>query len=482
MSDMQKIFIGGVFYTAVAKYSGILISLIVSAILSRILTPDDFGTIALAMVFIAFFSILSDIGISTAIVQKKELNRQDLSSIFSLTLYLALVSASLFFFASSFISACYKEPVLRNICRLLSIHLFFSIANIVPNGLLRKEKAFKFIAYRTLAVQLLGGALAIFAVFQGFGIYTLLIAPLFSSVAIFVISYRKNRIPFSFQICLASIQKIFSYSIFQFLFNLINYFSRNLDILLIGKYFGVNSLGFYEKSYRLMLLPLSNITHVLSAVIHPVFSDYQNDTNYITNVYLKLIKLLAFIGFPLSVFLFFNARELIFLLFGAQWEKSILLFQFLSFSVGFQMIVSSSGAIFQTANATKFLFIDGLLSTLFTILCLFVGLFVAKDLNYVALLISLSFIANFFKSFFILFRYVLKEKFLRFIRQLILPAGLACLLGFVLYFVDTIVDANLFISLSIKSAVSLLLTVGFIHYFKIYDLAGLLKKYGISRN
>lgn len=479
---MQKVFMGGVFYTAVAKYSGILISLIVTAILSRMLTPDDFGTIAVAMVFIAFFSILSDIGISTAIVQKKELNPQDLSSIFSLTLYFALVSAILFFVASSFISAGYGEPVLNNICRLLSIHLFFSIANIVPNGLLRKDKAFKFIAYRTLTVQLLGGALAIFAVFQGFGIYALLVAPLFSSLTIFVISYLKNRIPFSFQIRLASIQKIFSYSIFQFLFNLINYFSRNLDVLLIGKYLGTNSLGFYEKSYRLMMLPLSNITYVFSAAIHPVFSDYQNNVNYIAKAYLKLIKLLAFIGFPLSVFLFFDARELIFLLFGAQWEKSVLLFQFLSISVGFQMIVSSSGSIFQTANATKFLFIDGLLSTLFTTLCLFVGLFVVQDLHYVALLISFSFIANFFKSFFILFRYVLKEKFMRFIRQLILPVGLACLLVFVLYFVEAIVDTNLFVSLSIKGAVSFLLTVGFIHYFKIYDLVSLLKKYGIKRN
>jgi PST family polysaccharide transporter len=482
MSNTQKIFIKGVFYTAVAKYSGILISLIVTAILSRILTPDDFGIIAIAMVFIAFFSILSDIGIASAIVQKKELSRDDLSYIFSFTLYIAFVSTILFFFISVFIASYYDEPVLENICKLLSIHLFFSIANVVPNGLLRKNKEFKFLAWRTLIVQLIGGILAVLAVYQDFGIYSLLIAPIFSSIAIFIISYVKNRLPFSFKIQLVSLQKIFSYSIFQFLFNLINYFSRNLDNLLIGKYLGVNQLGFYEKSYRLMMLPLSNITHVFSSVIHPVFSDYQNNSVYITKMYLKIIRLLAFIGLPLSTFLFFDARELIFLLFGNQWEKSILVFQLLSLSVGFQMIVSSSGAVFQAVNATKFLFIDGLLSTLFTIVCLFVGLFVFKNLNSVALFISLSFIINFFKSFLILFRFVLKQKIALFIKELIFPAVLACLLGFILYFIDIKINTNLIISLSVKCFISILLMLGFIHFFKIYDLVALIRKYGGKKN
>jgi PST family polysaccharide transporter len=481
MSNTRKIFIGGVFYTAIAKYSGVLISLAVTAVLSRLLTPDDFGILAVAMVFIAFFSILSDVGIASAIVQKKELSRTDLSHIFSLTLYIAVVSAILFFFASALIAAYYEEPVLENICKLLSIHLFFSIANIVPNGLLRKNKEFKFIACRTFIVQLTGGALSILAIYQGFGIYTLLIAPIFSSIAIFIISYAKNVIPFSLEIHSASIKKIFSYSLFQFLFNLINYFSRNLDNLLIGKYLGINLLGFYEKSYRLMMLPLSNITHVFTSVIHPVFSDYQNNTGHITGMYLKVIKLLAFIGFPLSVFLFFDAKELIFILFGDQWEKSVLVFQLLSLSVGFQMIVSSAGAVFQAANATKFLFIDGLLSTLFTVVCLFMGLFVFKNLNDVALFISLSFIINFFKSFAILFRFVLKQKIALFFKELMLPVFMACLLGFILYFIDIKINTNLIVSLSVKGVISVLVTLGFIHFFKIYDLVPLIKKYGHRR-
>jgi PST family polysaccharide transporter len=482
MANTKQIFIGGVFYTVIAKYSGILISLGVTAILARILSPDDFGVIAIAMVIISFFSILSNIGISTAIIQKKELTPNDLSQIFSLTIYIALVSAILFFFASIPVASFYQKPVLANICKLLSIHLFFSIVNLVPNGLLLRDKNFKFIAWRTLIVQLAGGCLAVLAVFQGMGVYSLLVAPIFSSIAIFIINYVKYYMPFSWNIRLDPIKKIFSYSAFQFLFNLINYFSRNLDSLLIGKYLGMDLLGYYEKSYRLMLLPLSNITHVFSSVIHPIFSDYQYNTARITGMYLKIVKLLAYIGFPLSVFLIFDAKELILLLFGDQWEKSIFVFQLLAVSVGFQMVVSSAGSIFQSANATKFLFIDGLLSTIFTIIGLFIGLFLFKKLDYVALFISLSFIVNFFKSFFILFRYVLKQGLSLFFKQLIIPIVFAFFLGLVLYFIDKSIDLNLIFSLLIKSALSFLLTLAVIQLFKIYDIITFVKKYVHRRN
>jgi PST family polysaccharide transporter len=475
MGPTRKIFISGVFYTAIAKYSGIIIGLIVTAILSRLLQPAEFGIIAIAMVFITFFSILSDIGIGTAIIQKKALTKQDLSTIFSFTIYLAFIAAIVFFFGSGFIASIYKEPVLATICKFLSVLLFFSVCNIVPNGLLLKNKDFKFIALRTLIVQSIGGSLAVLAAFHGLGIYSLLIAPIFSSIVIFGINYLKFLIPFSFLIHWESLKKIFSYSVFQFLFNVINFFSRNLDNLLIGKYLGLAPLGYYEKSYRLMLLPMSNISHVFTSVIHPVFSDYQNDLNYITGMYLKVVKLLAYIGFPLSVLLFFTSNELILLLFGNQWGASVPVFQCLCFSVGFQMVVSSAGAIFQAGNATKFLFIDGLLSTFFTVLCLFAGLYFFQELNYVALLISVSFILNFFKSFFILFRFVLKQNLIIFFKQLIIPVLLSGILTGILYFVNKFIDMHLLFSLFIKSTVAVMVSLSFIHFFKIYDLSLILK-------
>jgi PST family polysaccharide transporter len=477
MSSIKKIFISGVFYTAAAKYSGMVISLVVAAILSRRLLPAEFGTVAVAMVFIAFFSILSDIGIGAAVIQKKELTEKDLSHIFSLTLYLAVISAVVFFLGSEPVADYYGEPALAHVGKILSVHLFFSVATIVPNGLLLKEKEFRFIAIRTLGVQAVGGALSVGAAVSGWGIDALLIAPVFSSVAIFVISYWRYRLPFSWTVERRSVRKIFSYSVFQFLFNVINFFSRNLDNLMIGKFLGFTPLGYYEKSYRLMLMPMSHFSYVLVSVIHPVFSDYRNDLRYVTECYLKVVKLLATVGFSLSVVLFFSAKELILLLFGDQWMASVPVFQCLCISMGFQMVLSSAGALFRTADATRYLFIDGLLSTTVTVLCLLAGLFYFKGLNQVALLISASFIFNFFKAFYILFRWALRQPLILFFRELwrpLLVGGITAALSFAIL---PFVPENFLAALAMKGIVISTLALVLIHLFKIYDLLKTGKKW-----
>src|SRR5574344_1442108 len=273
MSDIKKTLISGVAYTAIAKYSGIIISLIVTAVLARLIVPEEFGIVAIATVIITFFAIFSDLGIAPAIVQNKGLNEKDLSNIFSFTLFMGLILAVLFFFFFLLIVNYYANKILIPICLIFSINLLFSSLNIVPNALLFKNKQFKFIAYRTLTVQLLAGVLAVAAALFGLGIYSLLINPVISSVAMFIMSYIKYPQSLSIRFSLSSMKKIFSFSFYQFMFNLINYFSRNLDKLMIGKYLGMSPLGYYEKSYRLMMLPLQNITNVITPVMHPVFAD-----------------------------------------------------------------------------------------------------------------------------------------------------------------------------------------------------------------
>jgi hypothetical protein len=118
----------------------------------------------------------------------------------------------------------------------------------------------------------------------------------------------------------------------------------------------MGALGYYEKSYRLMMLPLQNITHVISPVMHPVFSEMQDDISKLAISYERVIRLLAYIGFPLSIFLYFTSTEITLILFGNQWIKSIAPFQILALSVGIQIIMSTSGLIFQAANDTKSMF------------------------------------------------------------------------------------------------------------------------------
>ena len=421
MSSTKKELLSGVFYTAIAKYSGIIVSLVVAGILARLIEPEEFGIVAIATVIISFFSIFSDLGIAPAIIQNKELSQKDLSNIFTFTIWLGISISILFFLCSWPISHFYKNGTLLTICQLLSLNLFFASANIVPNALLFKEKEFKFIAYRSLTIQISGGVMAITAAILGAGLYALIINPILSSILLFIISFRKKPQELAQTWGIQSMKKILSFSAYQFMFNVINYFSRNLDKLLIGKYMDMVALGYYEKSYRLMMLPLQNITHVISPVMHPIFSDFQNDLTKLSNSYNKVIRFLAFIGLPLSVLLWFCSKEIILIIFGEQWMPSVPIFQILSISVGIQIILSTSGSIFQAANDTKSLFICGVFSTLLNVIGILTGIFFFKTLEAVAWCICITFTINFIQCYIWMYKITFKQSLWKFWKQFLSP-------------------------------------------------------------
>ena len=402
----QQLF-SGVFYTAIAKYSGIIISLVVAGILARLLSPDDFGIVAIATVIISFFAIFTDMGLSPAIIQNKALTQDDLTNIYSFTFWTGIAVALLFFIASWPISAYYDSPILRTLCQLLSINLFFASVNIVPGALFYKNKEFKFIAIRSFVIQITAGTGAVIAALSGAGLYALLITPIVSSILIYIISFHRYPQHLRMTLGLSSIRKIFSYSVYQFLFNVICYFSRNLDKLLIGKHMGMSDLGYYEKSYRLMMLPLQNITQVVTPVMHPIFSDFQDDKMKLATSYERIIRFLAFIGLPLSVLLFFTAEEVTLIIFGNQWLPSVAVFRILALSVGIQIILSSSGSIFQAAGDTRSLFICGLFSSTLNVAGIVLGIFYFGTLTAIAGCIVTTFTINFVQCYWQLYRKML---------------------------------------------------------------------------
>lgn len=471
-SIKQQLF-SGVFYTALAKYSGIFISLAIAGVLARLLSPEDFGVVAIATVIIAFFSLFTDMGLSPAIVQHKSLTKEELSDIFSFTIWMGAAISILFFAASWLIAQTYESEILRTLCQLLSINLFFASATIVPGALFYLNKEFKFIAIRSFVIQIVAGAAAVTAALCGAGLYALIINPILSSILIFIISYQRYPQRLRFTLGLTVIRKIFSYSAYQFMFNVINYFSRNLDKLLIGKYMSMTDLGYYEKSYRLMMLPLQNITQVITPVMHPIFSDYQNDKERLVSGYERIVRFLAFIGLPLSVLLFFTAEEVTLIIFGDQWLPSIPVFQILALSVGVQIILSSSGSIFQAAGDTRSLFVCGLFSSALNVAGMLLGIFYFGTLTAVATCIVMTFAVNFVQCYWQMYRVTFRRNVWPFARQLLSPLVVSGIIAVCLFPLQSVLaETNIFISLMLKSFVSLIIFGGYIQATHEYDIIG----------
>ena len=434
----------GVFYTSVAKYAGVVVTILVTAVLARLFTPEEFGVVNIATVIIAFFAIFSDLGIGPAVIQHRNLSRRDLGGIFSLTLWSAAVIAL----------------------------LFFATANIVPNALVMRDKRFRFAAVRSLAVQVVGGAAGIAAAYAGAGIYALTINPVFSSLMLFAINYREYPLRIRLRPSRGAIRKVFSFSAYQFSFQLLNFFSRNLDKLLMGRYMSLSDLGYYDKSYRLMMMPLQNIAFVISPVMHPVFAHMQDDLKKLGESYLKVIRLLAFIGLPLSAVLWFTAEELVLIIFGGQWMPSVAAFRILALSVGIQIVMSTSGSIFQAANATRMLFICGLFSATLNVTAICTGIFAFGTLEAVAWAICLSFAVNFVQCYHALFCLTLRMKWGPFWKSLLSPLLLTAILALALAGLTHLLPAGtpLTAALAAKSAAAAVVWLAYVQLGGVYDL------------
>lgn len=465
MENAKQEVISGVFFTAIAKYANLIISLGVTAVLARLLSPEQFGVIAVAMVIIAFLNLIADIGLFPAVIQYKNLTKDELGNLFSISCYLGLLLALILVLIAPLIADYYEQHLLRNIIRLLAIGLFFTASSVVPNALFYRERMFKFIAIRSFIIQIILGGISILAAFYGAGIYALLINPILYSILLFIVSYVHFPLTFKLKISLKTIQPILRYSTFQFLFNIVNYFSKNSDTLLIGRYLGINILGYYDKAYQLMSLPLQNITQVITPVIHPVLSLKKEDKTQLIAATEQLIAVLALIGFPLATFLYFAAEDLIYLFFGAQWGPAVPVFKILSLTVGIQLILSSSGSIFQTTGDTKYMFFSGLLSALLNVGGILLGIFYFKAISAVAACLVITNCFTFVFTYVIMYTKIFSRDLFCFFYLLAKPVLAGLILTFLLYmcaifFITEIV----WFRLAIKIIVSALFFLSFVWF------------------
>lgn len=473
MASFKKELTKGVFWIAVAKYSGIVIQLLITAILARKIAPAAFGTIAVAMVVMYFLDILADIGIGTAVVQFKQLTKSHLNSLFTLTTYLGIFLMSVLFLLSGVIADYYADTMLEHACQLMSLAILFHSLNVVPNALMRKDNRFRTIAYRSLFFRVLSGSIAVWGAFHGWGIYALLISPIVTAIGVFCVNYYNYPLHFVLRMNHEAVKMVASFSFFQFAFSFCNYFSRNLDKLIIGKFFSMTQLGYYDKSYHLMMMPIQNVAYVIDPVLHPVLSSLQNDKSELKLKNQKLAVLISNISFPIGLILFFCGGELIKIVYGSRWDAAIPVFRILALSLPLQMILSTNNPFFQAAGKTNHLFMSGMLNTFFTVTGFLVAAYWGKTIEAVAWSWNITLTINFINTYLILHFITLKKTVWSFFKAL-LPQCINSIIVFVIISFACMLlnsDNNIFINLVFKTLSILITTLVIAHFLNQYKLS-----------
>lgn len=388
------------------KYALYVFQILSLMILARVFNPEVFGLIAVTQVFIMFFQMLATSGLGPAIVYKESISKDMLNGVFTFTLILGSALAIVFFFISDFLYQWLDLSSGLTVFYLMAPTVFFSSLCIVPLACLQKDAQFKTIARAEIFAEFLA-LVACLLLLQVLDAENAL-ASKFVCVAIlrFVFYYlfsRKTTLGtpnFGSQVRLAA--PLFAFAKYQLGFNILNFFSRNLDNLLVAKYFGVASLGVYEKTYQVMKYPLQLFTFAITPALQPIFTRYKDDKSIVCHEYAYITEKLGLLGAFSAFILFWAAEPVVYILFGEKWHESAQFLRILSLSIPIQMVLSSTGGVFQAFGETKALFKCGLFGTSANVSAIILGI-MSDNLSLLCFYLIISFSLNFVQCFFTMF-------------------------------------------------------------------------------
>ncbi|WP_270656146.1 MOP flippase family protein [Aeromonas sp. Y293-4] len=360
-------------WVALAKVIQIGLQLISLTVLTRLLDPSEYGLMAMATVVTNFTLILRDLGTAAAIIQRKELDQTIKSTVFWLNVIMGSSIALMIFFASPLIAHLFNEPALMQV--LLWLALSFPIASLgtAQQALLERESHFRTVAGIEICASAVALIVALGMAYQGFGVYSLVGQTLVTcSISTFLLWRSAHWRP-SLIFAKSQLRQLLGFSGNLTAFNLINYFSRNSDAMIIGHYFTAAVLGAYSLAYRVMLFPLQSLTSVVSRSLYPLMSRKQDDPAQIKAMYLKVLTFIASITAPMMAGLAMLRDPFVVITFGAQWSLVPSILLWLAPTGFIQSLLSTTGSVFMAHGKTKLLMKLGLLGAILQVSAFVIG-------------------------------------------------------------------------------------------------------------
>lgn len=321
--------VSGMIWTALQRYSTMLIQFISGIILARLLTPYDYGCIGMLMIFVLLAESFIDGGFGSALIQKKKPTQEDYSTIFFWNLGMAVLLYAVLYFSAPAIARFYNIPLLCDVLRVQGVILFIYAFNVVQRNQLRKKLNFKVLSIVTISTSLIALSVTIFMAYHGYGVWSLvaqqiLTAAIPALVFWFYIKWRPIW-TFSWQ----SFRELFSFGFYMFLTHMLNQFGQQIQGLLIGRFYNASTMGLYSKAYAAERLASQSISQVMTQVTYPLYAEVQDDKERLSNIIKQLTMTLSFVTFPLMFILLLCAKPIFVILYSERWIDSVPYFQVL---------------------------------------------------------------------------------------------------------------------------------------------------------
>lgn len=473
----------GMVWTALQKYSTMIIQFVSGIILARLLTPYDYGCIGMLTIFVVLAEAFIDGGFGAALIQKKAPTKEDYSTIFWWNLCMAALMYIVLFVTAPAIARFYNNPLLCDVLRVQGLLLFIYAFNIVQRNQLRKTLNFKLLAIVTITTSIVSLVVTVFMAYNGFGVWALVAQYLITAaipaiVFWFSIKWRPNWV-FSWK----SFKELFNFGFYMFLSHLINSFGQQIQGLLIGKVYNPTIMGYYSKAHGVEKLASNSVSSIMTQVTYPLYAEAQDNKQLMISMVKRITMTLSYFTFPIMFILILLAKPLFVLLYSEKWLSSVPYFQVLCLAGLANCLMSVNLQTISAIGKSKVMFIWTVVKRTVGIAAIVLGLlfFGMKGL-------LVGVIINNYFSYFVNISLVSKYINYKWTRQLmdLMPVFLVSVLAAIIsYLCGYLMHLNLFADGGVKLAVYLLIYLGWSFVFKpeafTYSMSIIPKRFRFKR-
>lgn len=343
------------------------------AIMSRLLTKSDFGYYAAISGIMAICMSISEAGLGSAIIQKKDASNTHISTAFTLSCIVGVLFSIIVCILSPYIANIVADETLTNPLQIMSFTILFHSLISVGNAILYRKLNFKRIGINSVLAYLLSGTIGVLMAYKGFGLWAIVTFNVTNSLFILLFLYG-----FSIKIPRLMIKKGDSKNIISFggwltLGVILNNISHQLDKLVLSKWLSVDALGAYNRPAGFVSSISSKINNIFDTVLFPILSNLQDNKSQVRSIFIRGVSLLNSFSVVFASVFFFNAEFIITIFFGKDWMELVPIMQIISLSVIFNIDGRLVDCFFRSLGLVKLSFTLRLISVFLTLLCLYIG-------------------------------------------------------------------------------------------------------------
>lgn len=313
----------GMRWNALSAWGTQAVQLGVSIVLARLLAPQDYGVLAMATVFLGFLNLFRTMGFSAVIVQRPNIDNRLLDSLFYTNFAVACLLAILAFAAGPLCTWIYGDIRVAQVLAVLGLNFILTACAVVPSALLTRQLKFDRLALANVAATLLSGVTSILLALAGWGVWSLVAGAFVKSLIDTGLCHLFCSWHPTLMFDWSEVRSVVRFGTHVTGFNFFNYFSRNADSAIIGKFLDASCLGFYSLALGIMIRPLTAVTNVIGTILFPALSKTQDNDARFRTTYLRACGAIAFVTFPMMLGLAAVAVPFVHVVLGKKWLPAV---------------------------------------------------------------------------------------------------------------------------------------------------------------